>query len=160
MRRAAFVYLFIFTFMFSFGALDRYENFSEQHEIERLLNERIGIINDFLYGEKDEDVLEELQSKLSKIESGVQLNSDMSLLTHIYHNPTDYERATKVKILKLKDIVLTEDSIEILANLEWTILGGDINDKFPVASTFVKDYNINCIIKNKSIYLTNLKFVE
>lgn len=160
MRRAVFIYFFIITAMLSVGALGRYENFKEQYEVERLLNERIAIINNFLYGEKDDKVLENLKKDLAKIENGAQLNSDISLLTHIYNNPTDYEYTNKVKIKRIKSIEITENSIKMLANLEWTILDGDVNKKFPIASSFIKDYNISCVIKNKNIYLTNIKFVE
>jgi len=146
--------------MLSMGALGRYENFKEQYEVERLLNERIAIINNFLYGEKDDKVLENLKKDLSKIENEAQLDSDMSLLTHIYNNPTDYEYTTKVKIKKIKSIEITENSVKMLANLEWTILNGETNNKIPIASSFIKDYNISCIIKNKNMYLTNIKFVE
>ena len=160
MRRAIFVYFFIITSMLSVGALGRYENFKEQYEVERLLNERIAIINNFLYGEKDDKILENLKKDLSKIENEAQLDSDISILTHIYNNPTDYEYTTKVKIKKIKSIEITENSIKMLANLEWTILNDDVNKKFPIASSFIKDYNISCIIKNKNMYLTNIKFVE
>ncbi|GEM_PF-329900 len=160
MRKAIFVYFFIITSMLSMGALGRYENFKEQYEVERLLNERIAIINNFLYGEKDDKVLENLKKDLSKIENEAQLDSDMSLLTHIYNNPTDYEYTTKVKIKKIKSIEITENSVKMLANLEWTILNGETNNKIPIASSFIKDYNISCIIKNKNMYLTNIKFVE
>jgi len=146
--------------MLSMGALGRYENFKEQYEVERLLNERIAIINNFLYGEKDDKVLENLKKDLSKIEHEAQLDSDISLLTHIYNNPTDYEYTTKVKIKKIKSIEITENSVKMLANLEWTILNGETNNKIPIASSFIKDYNISCIIKNKNMYLTNIKFVE
>lgn len=163
MRRAIFVYFFIMASMLSIGALGKYENFKEEYEVERLLNERIAIINNFLYSEKNENdvaVLENLKDSLSKIESEAQLDSDMSLLTHIFYNPTDYEYTTKVKIKKIKSIEITENSIKMLANLEWTILNGDLNSKLPIASSFIKDYNIICTIKNKNIYLTNIKFVE
>ncbi len=160
MRKAIFVYFFIITSMLSMGALGRYENFKEQYEVERLLNERIAIINNFLYGEKDDKVLENLKKDLSKIEHEAQLDSDISLLTHIYNNPTDYEYTTKVKIKKIKSIEITENSVKMLANLEWTILNGETNNKIPIASSFIKDYNISCIIKNKNMYLTNIKFVE
>lgn len=163
MRRAIFVYFFIIASMLSIGALGRYENFKEQYEVERLLNERIVIINNFLYSEKDENdirVLENLKDNLSKIENEAQLDSDMSLLTHIYNNPTDYEYTTKVKIKKIRSIEITENSIKMLANLEWTILNSDFGKKISIASNLIKDYNITCTIKNKNIYLTNIKFVE
>lgn len=163
MRRAIFVYFFIIASMLSIGALGRYENYKEEYEVERLLNERIVIINNFLYSEKKENdvsVLENLKESLSKIESEAQLDSDMKLLTHIYNNPTDFEYTSKVKIKDIKSIEITANSIKILANLEWTILNSDFNNKIPVASSFIKDYNITCTIKNKNIYLTNIKFVE
>lgn len=163
MRRAIFVYFFIIASMLSVGALGKYENFKEEYEVERILNERIAIINNFLYSEKDENdtrVLEDLKDSLTKMEAGAQLESDMSLLTHIFYNPTDYEYTTKVKIKKIKTIDITENSIKMLANLEWTILNNNSNNKIPVASSFIKDYNITCTIKNNNIYLTNFKFVE
>ncbi len=163
MRRAMFIYFFIIASMLSAGALGKYENFKEEYEVERLLNERIAIINDFLYSDKNENdtsILDKLNDSLSRIEDGAQLDADLSLLTHIFYNPTDYEYTTKVKINKIKNIEITENSIKMLANLEWTILNDDARKKIPIASSFIKDYNITCIIKNKNIYLTNLKFVE
>jgi hypothetical protein len=159
MRKAIFVYFFIITSILSVGALGRYENYKEMYEIERLLNERIIIINDFLYGEKNDKVLEELKDKLSKIELDAQLESDMSLLTHIYHNPSDYEYTSKVKIKEIKNIEITDNSIEMIANLEWTVFSNDFEDKL-AKDKFVKDYNVKCTIKNNKLYLANIKFVE
>lgn len=156
--KAVIIYFFIVTFVISFGVLEQFDNISEVNQIEKLLNERINIINDFLYGDKDDEVLEKLKKDLSKIEDKNLLESDMSLLTYIYNNPTDYERTTRVRIKEIKEIEITETSIKILANLEWTVLTGE--EELPIETSLIKDYNIDCIIKDKKMYLTNMKFVE
>ena len=138
--------------------MEQFDSVSEVNQIEELLNKRISIINSFLYGDKIPEKLKELEDNLSEIEDEKLLKTDMDILTHIYHNPTEYERATKVKINKVKDIAVTENSVKMLANLQWTILGSD--DEMPVETSLIKDYDINCIFKDKKIYLTNMKFVE
>lgn len=156
--KAVIIYFFIVTFVISFGVLEQFDNISEVNQIEKLLNERINIINDFLYGDKDDEVLEKLKKDLSEIEDKNLLESDMSLLTYIYNNPTDYERTTRVIIKEIKNIEITETSIKILANLEWTVLTGE--EELPIETSLIKDYNIDCIFKDKKMYLTNMKFVE
>ncbi len=156
--KSVIIYFFIVTFVISFGVLEQFDNISEVNQIEKLLNERINIINDFLYGDKDDEVLEKLKKDLSEIEDKNLLESDMSLLTYIYNNPTDYERTTRVRIKEIKNIEITETSIKILANLEWTVLTGE--EELPIETSLIKDYNIDCIIKDKKMYLTNMKFVE
>lgn len=156
--KAVIIYFFIVTFVISFGVLEQFDNISEVNQIEKLLNERINIINDFLYGDKDDEVLEKLKKDLSEIEDKNLLESDMSLLTYIYNNPTDYERTTRVRIKEIKNIEITETSIKILANLEWTVLTGE--EELPIETSLIKDYNIDCIFKDKKMYLTNMKFVE
>ena len=156
--KAVIIYFFIVTFVISFGVLEQFDNISEVNQIEKLLNEKINIINDFLYGDKDDEVLEKLKKDLSEIEDKNLLESDMSLLTYIYNNPTDYERTTRVIIKEIKNIEITETSIKILANLEWTVLTGE--EELPIETSLIKDYNIDCIFKDKKMYLTNMKFVE
>ncbi len=156
--KSVIIYFFIVTFVISFGVLEQFDNISEVNQIEKLLNERINIINDFLYGDKDDEVLEKLKKDLSEIEDKNLLESDMSLLTYIYNNPTDYERTTRVRIKEIKNIEITETSVKILANLEWTVLTGE--EELPIETSLIKDYNIDCIIKDKKMYLTNMKFVE
>ena len=155
--KSLFIYFFILTFIFSFGYLEQHDSISEVNQIEKLLNERIKIINDFLYADKDIEALEKLEKELSNIEDARLLKADMDTLTRIYYNPTDYERTTRVKIKQVKEINVSEDMIEMLANLEWTILE---NGDLAIESSFMKDYNISCVFKNKKLYLTNMEFVE
>ncbi len=150
-------YFFIITFIFSFSYLEQFDSVNEANQIEELLNKRIDIINAFLYGDKDLEKLEKLEKDLSKIEDEKLLKTDIDILTHIYHNPTDYERTTKVKINKVKEIEVTKDSVKMLANLQWTILA---NGDLPIETSLIKDYNISCIFKDKKMYLTNMEFVE
>ena len=151
------VYFFLITFIFSFSYLEQFESVIEVNQIEELLNKRIDIINTFLYGDKNLDILKDLEKDLSKIEDEKLLKADMEILTHIYHNPTDYERTTKVKINEVKNIEVTKDAVKMLANLQWTILA---NGELPIETSLIKDYNISCVFKDKKMYLTNMEFVE
>ncbi len=151
------IYFFIITFIFSFSYLEQFDSVNEANQIEELLNKRIDIINAFLYGDKDLEKLEKLEKDLSKIEDEKLLKTDIDILTHIYHNPTDYERTTKVKINKVKEIEVTKDSVKMLANLQWTILA---NGDLPIETSLIKDYNISCVFKDKKMYLTNMEFVK
>ena len=151
------IYFFIITFILSFSYLENMDNVYEVNQIEELLNERINIINTFLYGEKNLEILEKLKYDLSKIEDEKLLKSDIDILTNIYYNPTDYERTTKVKISEVKEIEVTKDSINVLVNLKWTILS---NEELPIETNLIKDYNISCVQKGKKLYLTNMEFVE
>jgi len=151
------IYFFIITFIFSFSYLEQFDSVNEANQIEELLNKRIDIINAFLYGDKDLEKLEKLGKDLSKIEDEKLLKTDIDILTHIYHNPTDYERTTKVKINKVKEIEVTKDSVKMLANLQWTILA---NGDLPIETSLIKDYNISCVFKDKKMYLTNMEFVK
>jgi len=137
--------------------LEQFDSVNEANQIEELLNKRIDIINAFLYGDKDLEKLEKLEKDLSKIEDEKLLKTDIDILTHIYHNPTDYERTTKVKINKVKEIEVTKDSVKMLANLQWTILA---NGDLPIETSLIKDYNISCVFKDKKMYLTNMEFVK
>ncbi|HBB28437.1 MAG TPA: hypothetical protein DC000_04155 [Clostridiales bacterium] len=151
------IYFFIITFIFSFSYLEQFDSVNEANQIEELLNKRIDIINAFLYGDKDLEKLEKLEKDLSKIEDEKLLKTDIDILTHIYHNPTDYERTTKVKINKVKEIQVTKNSVKMLANLQWTILA---NGDLPIETSLIKDYNISCVFKDKKMYLTNMEFVK
>jgi len=151
------IYFFIITFIFSFSYLEQFDSVNEANQIEELLNKRIDIINAFLYGDKDLEKLEKLEKDLSKIEDEKLLKTDIDILTHIYHNPTDYERTTKVKINKVKEIQVTKNSVKMLANLQWTILA---NGALPIETSLIKDYNISCVFKDKKMYLTNMEFVK
>jgi len=137
--------------------LEQFDSVNEANQIEELLNKRIDIINAFLYGDKDLEKLEKLEKDLSKIEDEKLLKTDIDILTHIYHNPTDYERTTKVKINKVKEIQVTKNSVKMLANLQWTILA---NGDLPIETSLIKDYNISCVFKDKKMYLTNMEFVK
>lgn len=151
------VYFFIVAFIISFSCLEQFDSVNEVNQIEELLNERISIINAFLYGDKSLEILEKLEKELSKIEDEKLLKTDIDILTHIYNNPTDYERTTKVKINEVKKIEVTKDSVKMLANLQWTILA---NGELPIETSLIKDYNISCVFKDKKMYLTNMEFVE
>ncbi len=153
--RSTIVYFFIVALIFSFGFIEQYDNVSETNQIESLLNQRIDIINTFLYG--DDKDLEILEKALSVIEADKLLETDMEILTHIYYNPTEYERTNKVAINKVKKIEVVGDTVNMLAELKWNIISGE---DLPIETSLVKDYNISCIVKDKKMYLTNMKFVE
>ncbi|QSX04900.1 hypothetical protein JYG23_09365 [Sedimentibacter sp. zth1] len=148
------IYLLIITFVISFGCLQKYDYTIETNEVEELLSKRIEIINNFLYSEKN---LLDLRKQLAKIETDDLLKSDLEILTHIFNNPTEYEKVEGVSINKIESIEVTEDKIEIIAEIEWSFFEGE---EISIASNLIKDYNIVCEIKNKNIYLTKLQVVE
>ena len=68
-----------------------------------------------------------------------------------------YERTTKVKINEVKEIEVTKDLVNMLVNLNWTILS---YGELPIETNLIKDYNVSCMLKGKKLFLTNMEFVE
>ncbi|WP_326910376.1 hypothetical protein [Sedimentibacter sp. MB31-C6] len=145
------MYILIVLLLFSYKTIEGYEYHKEVTIIEQLLNERITIMNDFLYNGKD---LKDLEEKLNKIEAGDQLENDLDILSKVIDNPTDFELSKNVKVEKINKLDKTEDGIDINADLNWLIEGydGEYN--------LIKNYNIKCLECNNIIYLSMLKYVE
>lgn len=142
-----FIYLMIFTMLFSYISIGGLEYHHEINSIEYLLNQRIEIMNEFLYGIKDMNLLNE---KLINIEADKLLCNDLDILKKIADNPTDFELAMNVKVDKIHSLERTENGININADLNWKMSGydGEFN--------MVRNYDINCIEKDKQMYLTSL----
>ena len=68
-----FIFTMLLLLLFSYSSINGYEYHKEISTVEYLLNERIKIINEFLYGSQDMDRLEK---KLNKIESDNLLEND------------------------------------------------------------------------------------
>jgi len=51
--KKGFIFLLVALLLFSYNSIDGYENHKEITDIEYLLNERITVMNDFLYGSKN-----------------------------------------------------------------------------------------------------------
>lgn len=137
----------ILLLIFSYTSINGYEYSEETDSIEYLLNERIKIINEFLYGSNDMNIL---TNKLSEIESENLLSNDLDILYKVIDSPTDYELAMCVKIHKIYNLELHEGKLNINADLNWFMSGydGEFN--------LIKNYDIKCVKKDAKIYLAKL----
>ncbi|WP_313345237.1 hypothetical protein [Sedimentibacter sp.] len=142
-----FIYLMIVTMLFSYISIGGLEYHQEITSIEYQLNQRIEIMNEFLYGFKDMNLLKE---KLTNIERDKLLDNDTDILQKIADNPTDFELAMSVKVDKIHSVERTEKGININADLNWQMSGydGEFN--------MVRNYDIKCIEEDKQMYLTSL----
>lgn len=142
-----FIYLMIITMLFSYISIGGLEYHQEINSIEYLLNKRIEIMNEFLYGFKDMSLLKE---KLTTIEVDKLLDNDLEILHKIADNPTDFELAMNVKVDKIHSLERTEKGININADLNWQMSGydGEFN--------MVRNYDIKCTEEDKLMYLTSL----
>lgn len=142
-----FIIFMILILLFSYNSINGYEYHRETESLEYLLNERIRIINEFLYGTKDMDLL---QGRLRKIEADNLLKNDLDILYKVIDCPTDYELAMNVKVSKIKNLELTEEGCFINADLTWFMRGydGDFN--------LIKNYDIKCIDRDSQLYLAKL----
>ncbi|NYB72663.1 hypothetical protein HZF24_00755 [Sedimentibacter hydroxybenzoicus DSM 7310] len=142
-----FIYLMIFTMFFSYISIGGLEYHQEITSIEYLLNQRIEIMNEFLYGYKDMDSLKE---KLMNIERDKLFDNDTDILQKIADNPTDFELAMSVKVDKIHSLKRTEEGININVDLNWQMSGydGEFN--------MVRNYDIKCIEEDKQMYLASL----
>lgn len=149
--RNKFIYIMLFSLLFSYNSIDNYQYYEEIESIEYLLNERINVMNEFLYGYKDMDSLE---IKLDKIEAENLLKNDMDILYKVIDNPTDYELALNVQVDKIHSLERTDDGLHINADLKWQMSGYD--GEF----SMVKNYNIKCVELEKQMYLASLIYNE
>jgi len=149
--RKRFVYIMIISLLFSYNSIDNYQYYEEIESIEYLLNERIVIMNEFLYGYKD---MNSLENKLDKIEAENLLKNDLDILYKVIDNPTDYELALNVQVDKINSLLKTENGLQINADLKWSMSGYD--GEF----SMVKNYNIKCVELEKQMYLASLVYIE
>jgi len=133
--------------LFSYNSISAYEYHEEIKDIDYLLNQRIVIMNDFLYGYKD---MKLLKQKLDNIEAEKLLENDLDILFKVIDCPTDYELAMNVKVEKINTLKRKDEDIFINADLNWLMSGydGEFN--------MIKNYNIKCIEINNQMYLTSL----
>lgn len=142
-----FIITMILLLLFSYNSISGYEYHEEINTIEYLLNERIKVINEFLYGYQDMDRLER---KLNEIELDNLLENDLDILCKVIDCPTDYELAMDVKIHKINSIELTDIGYSVNADLNW--LMGGYDGEF----SLIKNYHINCIEQDSQMYLAKL----
>lgn len=142
-----FVWIMLILMLFSYKSISAYEYHEEITDIEYLLNQRIEIMNEFLYGYKD---MTSLENKLVKIEAEKLLENDLDILGKVMDSPTDYELAMGVKIDKILSLERTEDYILINADLNWQMSGydGEFN--------MVRNYDIKCVEIDNQMYLASL----
>ena len=146
-----FIIAMIVLLLFSYTSINGYEYHKETDTIEYLLNERIKIMNEFLYGYKD---MEHLKGKLSKIESKNLLQNDLDILYKVIDSPTDYELAMNVKVDKVYGAEPGDDGYLINADLNWLMRGydGEFN--------LIRNYNIECIEVGEQLYLARLTILN
>lgn len=146
-----FILTMILLLLFSYNSINGYEYHKEINSIEYLLNERIKIINEFLYGYKD---IDRLEKKLNKIESDNLLQNDLDILCKVIDCPTDYELAMNVKVNKINSIELMDCGYSVNVDLNWLMSGydGEFN--------LIKNYDIKCIEQDNQIYLTKLRILN
>lgn len=137
--------------LLSYNSINAYEYHDEISDLEYLLNGRIVVMNEFLYGEKDMDVLED---KLNEIEKEKLLENDLCILEKVIDNPTDYELAVNVKVDEVNSLKRTDDGILINADLNWLMSGYD--GEFNI----IRNYDIKCIEISEQIYLTSLSVLN
>lgn len=142
-----FICIMLILLLFSFSKISGYEFHEEIGDIEFLLNKRIEIMNEFLYGNKDMDSLED---KLNKIEAENLLKNDLDILRKVIDCPTDYELAMNVKVDKINNLEQIEDTIYINVDLNWLMSGydGEFN--------MIRNYDIKCMEIEDQMYLTSL----
>jgi len=146
-----FIYIMIISLFFSYNSIENYQYYEEIESIEYLLNERIVIMNEFLYGYKD---MNSLENKLNKIEAENLLKNDLGILYKVIDNPTDYELALNVHVDKINSLLKTKNGIQINADLKWLMSGYD--GEF----SMIKNYNIKCVDLEKQMYLASLIYNE
>lgn len=146
-----FIYIMLALLLFSYNSISAYEYHEEISDIEKLLNERIVIMNEFLYGYKD---MNSLEDKLDDIETEKLLENDLGILEKVIDNPTDYELAMNVKVDKIYSLERTDEGIYINADLNWLMSGydGEFN--------MVKNYNIKCVETDEQMYLALLAILN
>lgn len=142
-----FIITMILLLLFSYSSINGYEYHKEIETVEYLLNERIKIINEFLYSCQD---MERLERKLNEIESGNLLQNDLDILCKVIDCPTDYELAMNVKVHKINSIEIIDDGYFVNADLNWFMRGydGEFN--------LIKNYDIKCIERDEQVYLAKL----
>lgn len=149
--RNRFIFIMLFSLLFSYNSFGYYQYYEEIDSIEYLLNERIEVMNEFLYGYKDMGKLEE---KLEKIEAENLLENDLDILYKVIDSPTDYELAMSVEVDQINSLEKTGDEIIINADLKWQMSGYD--GEFAM----VKNYDIKCIELDEKIYLASLVYIK
>ncbi len=142
-----FIIIMIALLLFSYNSISAYEHHEEITDIENLLNERIVIMNEFLYGYKD---MELLKDKLDNIEAENLLENDLDILFKVIDCPTDYELAMNVKVEKINTLERSDEGLIINADLNWQMSGydGEFN--------MIKNYDIKCIESDNQMYLASL----
>ena len=141
-----FVLIMLVLLLFSYNSIGAYEYHEEITEIEYLLNKRIEIMNEFLYGVKS---LNSLESKLKEIEIESILENDVDILEKVIDNPTDYELAVSVCVDKINTLDQTDECIYVNLDLNWLMRGyeGEFN--------MVKNYDIKCTLVEERLYLAS-----
>lgn len=147
------VFILIAAMLSSFGMLDRNVSYVEPDQIEALLNQRVEILNEYLYKNKN---YEELELKLKKIETGEILKKDLESMSYIADNPTDLDLTKSVTVGKIGNMSNINGNIDINLQLCWII--GQYN-QLDVETSLIKDYNLKCTKINNKLYLTQMTII-
>ncbi|MEL7649289.1 MAG: hypothetical protein AAGU76_14425 [Sedimentibacter sp.] len=146
-----FICLMLFSLLFSYSSFGYYQYYEEIDSLEQLLNQRIVIMNEFLYGIKD---MENLEEKLDNIEAENLLKNDLDILRKVMDSPTDYELALSVEVDEIKSLENADGNMHINADLKWQMSGYD--GEF----SMVKNYDIRCVEIEGRMYLASLVYIE
>lgn len=146
-----FICLMLFSLLFSYNSFGYYQYYEEIESLEQLLNQRIVIMNEFLYGIKD---MENLEEKLDNIEAENLLKNDLDILRKVMDSPTDYELAMSVEVDEIKSLENADGNMLINADLKWQMSGYD--GEF----SMVKNYDIRCVEIEGRMYLASLVYIE
>lgn len=149
--KKSFIFITIFILLFSFNKIKSYDYKEVSNNVEYLLNKRIKIINDFLYGTKDMKVLEK---RLKEIENSKILANDLEILKKVIDNPTDYELTKNTTIVKVNKIEKKDNSLSLDIDLNWEISGYD--GEYNVT----KNYIVKCNEINGKLYIAELKYIK
>jgi hypothetical protein len=120
-------------------------------EVERLLKERINIINDYLF---NDITYLNTEKRLGSIEMEGLLREDLEVLKKIEKNPTDFPYVKDVNIENMKLQDKNGNRLEYTILVKWDISYNEVDVK-------EKDYyRVNLINTNNKLYLTKLQHIR
>lgn len=145
------IFILIVILILSYNSIGAYKYYEEIETVEFLMNKRIEIMNSFIYGEKNLSILEE---QLGKIEQGKLLSNDINVISKIIDNPTEYEVASKIEVLKVNKVETIGNNVSVNVDLKWFMIGNE--NKY----TFSRAYNVDYTQRGSNKYLSEFKKIS